>query len=102
MGRHSVPKQQRSKEMVWMSMIVPVGFKGPDGWGLDNNNGIPFCRDGDIPQTQVDEEFPKLQAAGLSPEHGDCHTRGYLLNPAKLHMKGDWEPNFYLKIKTHF
>ena len=83
--------------MVWMSMIVPKGFdQAPEEFGLTNKTGTELCRQGNIPQSQVDEELPILQGFGLNPAVGQCPSRGYNVNPAAKGIDG-WASNFYIK-----
>ena len=58
-------------------MIVPKAFVGPAGFGLDNTTGAIMCRDGDISESSIAEEFPLLQGLGLTPTRGDCVSRGW-------------------------
>jgi len=41
-------------------MIVPKGYVGPAGYGLGNPSGKIMCRDGAIPPSDVEHEFPIL------------------------------------------
>merc|ERR1711998_777626 len=98
MAKESAGGGKGQEDKVWMSMIVPKDFVGPAGYGLDNPTGKIMCRDGNIPQKSVQEEFPVLEKLGLKPAKGNCVTRGWT-HKLKANANDGKEGAFYWKAE---
>ena len=86
-------------------MKVPASYEDTSFGGvLDNPFKFAICRDGNIPQAQVDQEYPVLASMGMKPEYEKCTTRGYAMVVKANTGDGG---NFYSavvskQIKPHF
>ena len=58
-------------------MIVPSKYENAGFSVLNSTYDFPICREGNIPQAQVNEEYPILKGFGLDPQYERCSSRKY-------------------------